>query len=514
MESALAPVVSHTALGALAGAVEDNGILSFKGVPFARPPVGDLRWKPPQPPEPWDGVRDATAFGPAPLQQRLTAGALTTLGFGADERQDEDCLYLNIWTPGLGGVRPVMVWITGGAFYLGSGSQPLYDGRFLARRGDVVVVTINYRLGSFGFLHGRSLCGDALDATGNEGLLDQVAALRWVREHIAAFGGDPRNVTVFGESAGGISIGQLLGMDAAMGAFDRAILQSGAVSDPRPPDDAAAYTRQLLDAFGIVPADAGKLRQVPAGEILAFQSQALMAAAGIFGAGPRFGPVLDGEVIKRPARESVAAGSARGVPVIAGTLLEEMTLFAAADPSLATLTDEGLAGRLVAMLGEAAPRVVEAYRSARRARGWSVAPPDLFIAITTDAVFRVPAIRLLEAQSRQGTPAYAYLMDWRSPIAGGVLGATHALDLPFTFGTIEHVGAQAFTGEGPAVQRLTEAIMDAWLNFARTGIPAAPGLPSWPRYDPDRRAPMRLGESCWVDEAPMDEERACWAALA
>ncbi|GAB4324207.1 MAG: carboxylesterase/lipase family protein [Dehalococcoidia bacterium] len=510
----MATVIARTALGSLAGRTEDNGILTFKGIPFARPPIGELRWKPPQPPEPWDGVRDASTFGPAPLQQRVTAGALTILGFGADERQDEDCLYLNIWTPALDGARPVMVWITGGAFYLGSGSQPLYDGRFLARRGDVVVVTINYRLGSFGFLHGRSLCGDALDATGNEGLLDQVAALRWVREHIAAFGGDPRTLTVFGESAGGISIGQLLGMDAARGAFDRAILQSGAVSDPRPREDAAAYTADLLAAFGMQPSDAAKLRKVPASELLEYQSNAIAAAAGTFGAGPRFGPVLDGEVIKRPARASVAAGSARGIPVIAGTLLEEMTLFAAADPSLATLDDDGLVRRLSVMLGEAAPRAVEAYRAARQARGWSVAPRDLFVAITTDAVFRIPAIRLLEAQARQGTPAYAYLMDWCSPIAGGVLGATHALDLPFTFGTIEHVGAQAFTGEGPAVQALSEAIMDAWLNFARSGIPAAPALPSWPRYDSDRRATMRLGESCWVDEAPMDEERTFWEAQA
>lgn len=509
----MASPLARIALGALAGTVEDNGILSFKGVPFARPPVGDLRWKPPQPLDPWQGVRDATAFGPAPLQQRLTAGALTSLGFGADERQDEDCLYLNIWTPALDGARPVLVWITGGAFFLGSGSQPLYDGRFLARRGDAVVVTINYRLGSFGFLHGRSLCGDALDASGNEGLLDQIAALRWVREHIAAFGGDPRNVTVFGESAGGISIGQLLGMEAARGAFDRAILQSGAVSDPRPAADAAAYTRELLDAFGIAPAAAAKLREVPAQEILAFQSKALMAGAGVFGSGPRFGPVLDGEVIARPARVSVAQGSAQGIPVIAGTLLEEMTLFIAADQSMATLTEEGLISRLSPMLGEAAPRAVDAYRRARAARGWSVTPRDLFVAITTDSVFRIPAIRLLEAQAQNGTPAFAYLMDWRSPIAGGALGATHALDLPFTFGTIEHAGLHAFTGEGPAVQRLSSAIMDAWLSFARTGTPAAPGLPDWPPYDLDRRPTLRLGESFWVDEAPMDEERAFWESL-
>lgn len=510
----MAPVIARTALGTLAGITEDNGILAFKGIPFARPPVGELRWKPPLPPQPWDGVRDASTFGPAPLQQRITAGALTILGFGADERHDENCLYLNIWTPALDGARPVMVWITGGAFYLGSGSQPLYDGRFLARRGDVVVVTINYRLGIFGFLHGRSLCGDALDATGNEGLLDQVAALRWVREHIAAFGGDPRNVTVFGESAGGISIGQLLGMDAARGAFDRAILQSGAVSDPRPPEDAAAYTRDLLGAFGIQPYEAGKLRSVPAAELLDYQSKTIAAAAGTFGAGPRFGPVLDGEVIARPAREAVAAGSARGIPVIAGTLLEEMTLFAAADPSLATLDDAGLVQRLSAMLGEAAPRAVEAYRAARQARGWLAGPRDLFIVITTDAVFRIPAARLLEAQARNGTPGYAYLMDWRSPIAGGALGSTHALDLPFTFGTIEHVGAEKFTGEGPAVHRLTECVMDAWLSFARTGRPAAAALPDWPAYEPGRRATMRLGESFWVEDAPMDDERAFWETLA
>ncbi|HSE04277.1 MAG TPA: carboxylesterase family protein, partial [Methylomirabilota bacterium] len=241
-------VMVETRRGAVRG-VAAAGVAVFRGLPFARPPVGALRFRPPEPPEPWSGVRDATRFGASATQNGALVGPLMSLGI---TRTAEDCLYLNVWTPRADRARrPVLVWIHGGAFVLGSGSQTLYDGATLARRGDVVVVTINYRLGALGFLRARDRFGARLPATGNEGLLDQVAALEWVRDEIEAFGGDPGNVTIFGESAGAMSCATLLGLPRARGLFHRAILQSGAANFLWPRETAAQIADQLLDDLGI-----------------------------------------------------------------------------------------------------------------------------------------------------------------------------------------------------------------------------------------------------------------------
>jgi para-nitrobenzyl esterase len=264
----------ETSYGTVRG-VEADGLFVFRGIPFARPPAGRLRFRPPEPPPPWTGVRDASRFGPAAPQNVTVLGPLFRLG---TPRTGEDCLYLNVWTPGLdGGRRPVLAWIHGGAFILGAGSQPLYDGSALARRGDVVVVTINYRLGALGFLHLKERCGERIPATGNEGILDQIAALQWVRDEIAAFGGDPANVTIFGESAGAMSCATLLGTPRARGLFHRAILQSGSANYVSCREDAARIAEALLADPSLDPASADDLLAAAADRILQAQQRLFLA---------------------------------------------------------------------------------------------------------------------------------------------------------------------------------------------------------------------------------------------
>jgi para-nitrobenzyl esterase len=312
------PVI-ETRRGRVRGTVEGD-VRVFRGIPFAKPPVGPQRFGAPEAPEPWPGVRDATRFGPASHQASRPLAPI--LGILVDE-ESEDCLTLNVWTPapGDGARRPVMVWIHGGAWVIGSGSERTYDASHLVRRGDVVVVTINYRLGPFGFLRTREL-GGGLDTTGNEAMLDQVAALEWVRDEIAAFGGDPGNVTVLGESAGSVNIACLLTMPRARGLFHRAVLQSGSLNLTRPPSMALAAARQVLAELGIAPEHAHRLRDVPAKDLMA-------AANAVAGRSviPPFSPVADGELIPARPFATIGEGAARGVPLLVGTNLEEMKLY-------------------------------------------------------------------------------------------------------------------------------------------------------------------------------------------
>ncbi len=319
--------VVETAYGRLQGS-EENGVQVWKGVPFAAPPVGALRYRPPQPPAIWSGVREATAFGPTAPQLPSPLNNL----FGREQQLSaEDCLYLNVWSPAADGAkRPVLFWIHGGAFTGGSGSTPWYDGASFARNGDVVVVTINYRLGLLGFLHLADLGGASFAATGNLGILDQVAALRWVKQNIAAFGGDPDNVTIFGESAGGMSVGTLLGTPSAQGLFHKAILQSGAAHTVRGREAATGIAREALKLLEVDAGNVERLRELSVEQILAAQAKLAVsrASGGLFAQ-----PVVDGEALPRPPLEAVANGVAAGVPLLLGTNLDEMKLFSALDPA-------------------------------------------------------------------------------------------------------------------------------------------------------------------------------------
>lgn len=444
-------------------------------------------------------------------------GAL--LGLPATEAS-EDCLTLNVWTPaaGDGKRRPVLVWIHGGGFVFGSGSQAPYDGARLAALGDVVVVTLNYRLGALGFLALPELADEEGGVCGNFGLLDQIAALRWVRDHAAVFGGDPDQVTIFGESAGGMSVGTLLGTPAARGLFRGAIAQSGAAHNVSTPEQGERVAHALMKELGLSLTDVESLRAVPVSAILSAQQQVIGSLLGS-GGGLPFQPVVDGRVLPRQPLEAIADGEASGVSLLIGTNRDEWRLFALADAKLRTLDEARLLRRLErAVPGRDAQgrlhaeRALEVYRRACSAVQ-ETSPIALWNAIEGDRVFGIPAARLADAQSAHAPGVYRYLFTWESPALGGVLGACHGLDVPFVFGTALLPALRAFVGEGPEVAQLCARIQGAWIAFAHGGRPAHEALPHWPRYDPVLRTTLLLGGACSLAKAPGDEELQFWDGL-
>ena len=496
--------VVDTTGGKVAG-IHKDGVLRFGGIPFAAAPVGERRWLPPEAHPGWDGVLDASGFGQVAMQ---TAGSLEALAGGAAPDWSEDCLFLNVQTPAVDdGARPVMVWIHGGGFMTGAGSIPWYDGAHLVAAGDVVVVSINYRLGVLGWLHLAEL-DPSLARSGNVGLLDQVAALEWVRDNIAGFGGDPADVTVFGESAGAMSIGTLLGTPAAAGLFAKAILQSGAAHNVVERDAAVEVTDRVLDALGT--RDLAELRAVPAARLLEVQAEVAASltkerassSAGA-GLGLPFGPVLDGDVLPRPPMDAVADGSAADVAVLAGTTAEEWRLFGL---MLRSVEDETTILRRLGRMVEDPHTIAAAYRQARA----DADHDDRWTAILTDRIFRIPAIRLAEAQAvHQPDHTFMYLFEWASTSFDGKLGSCHALEIPFVFDNLDKGGVELFTGPG-APQELAVAMRDAWLAFARTGDPSHDGIPAWPAYSTDARATMHFGDPVHLEHDPAAEERAAW----
>lgn len=509
-------VTVETSYGKLRGQMEGN-LSVFRGIPFARPPLGDRRFRAPEPPESWPGVRDALKFGPAAPQNASALGPALSVDVG---EMSEDCLYLNVWTPGADRARrPVLVWIHGGGFVIGSGSQAMYSGAALAQRGDVVVVTINYRLGALGFLHLPQEWQSGVAATGNEGLLDQIAALEWVKREIESFGGDPDNVTVFGESAGSMSIAALLAAPRARGLFRRAILQSGSANFVTTPARALRVAERLLQELGIEPSAAGRLREVPVPRLLEAQQKTFAALTGQF-TGLPFQPVTDGMVIPEHPFAAVRSGFARDVALLIGTTRDEMKLFALTDPKARTLDEAELLERLERVLpgvsetGMSRARLaIETYRRARAARWAPTTPPELWFAIDTDRLFRHPVVHLADLQRRHGLHTYVYLFTWESPLMNGIFGACHALDLPFVFGTFNDPMIGLFSGNGPEVAALSEIMQDAWLGFARSGKPSHERLGEWPSYDTDLRPTMIFGPQCGIENDPMAEERRFWAEL-
>ena len=483
---------------------EKGGVLRFKGIPFAAPPVGAQRWKPPQPVEPWSDVRDATTFGPMAPQ---VAGGLEAMLGAASMAQGEDCLYLNVTTPACDDAgRPVMVWIHGGGFTTGAGSIPWYSGVALAAKDDVVVVSINYRLGALGFLHLAGL-GEAYAGSGNVGLLDQIAALRWVQDNAAAFGGAPTNVTVFGESAGAMSIGCLLGAPDAAGLFRRAVPQSGAAQAVQAAPEAEATAVGVAAAAGVTVDD---LPELPMDALHDAQQKIAATRLGGFGgsSGPLlpFSPVVDGVVLPRHPLDAVADGSAAGVDLLTGTTAEEFRLFTImlqSDP----LADDGLRKRVARVVGDdRADDVIDVYRDEHP----GASNDDLAVAVATDWVFRVPAERLLEAHHPHG-PTWSYRFAWRSTAFEGRLGACHALDIPFVMDSIDPGGSAFFLGDvDDGARALAGGMRSAWTSFARTGTPVGDGLPSWPAWDPERRSMMVLDDPPSVVDDLYPRSRQVW----
>ena len=488
------PTVELTS-GQVSGSFE-GPLAVFRGIPYARPPVGPLRFGAPQPPEPWTGVLPCVAFGPAAAQSAIDVTYVP--GFSLWEGIDatsEDCLTVNVWTPGLTGRRPVLVWIHGGAFLKGSGSQDLYDGATLARRDDVVVVTANYRLGNFGFL---GLDDERFAA--NAGLLDQLAVLEWVADHAAAFGGDPGNVTIFGESAGAVSVAALMTSGRASGRFHRAVAQSGAGRRLAGAGQAAEMADRLLTRLGLDRGRAGELFDLPTKKIVSAQvAVSVDVRRDDIGAG--FQPWIDGDILHTQPADGLAAGSAAGVPFLAGTNEHEMNLWRVLEPGLRSLDEAGLSGRVQRLVGDAAGDLIAAYRAARL----EAEPAELWQAIWSDREFRIPSLRALEAQASRSAATFAYLFTWPSPAPG--IGACHGLELPFVFGTLDSKGADAFAGSGPSAEALAGTVQDAWLAFARTGDPG------WLADASGARPTMLLGDACEVADDPLSAERLAWTAL-
>ncbi|HSW58786.1 MAG TPA: carboxylesterase/lipase family protein [Dehalococcoidales bacterium] len=492
--------VAQTKSGKIEG-LNENGLWVFKGVPFAAPPIGPLRWAPPQPHPGWEGIRSAKQFGRTSLQPTMQGNPPP--GFGEPEEMDEDCLFLNIWTPGLDDKkRPVMVWIHGGAFVMGSGSQSSYRGGRLSKNCDVVLVSINYRLGLLGFLNLEIATDGKIPASGNEALLDQVAALKWVKENISAFGGDPGNVTVLGESAGAMSIGCLMAMPAAQGLFHKAILESGTGSYARPLEQMVAVARDFLKLAGWDGSNVDHLKRLTAADLLKIQTELTLRSPG--GLTP-VTPVIDGKILPAPL-EALKSGASPGVKCIIGTNLDEWSLFEMMAPQGAELTDEGLAKNLTYMIPpQKVADLISAYRSGLSRRGGPVTPRIIMAAIRTDMMFRMPAVRLAEVCFKNKQDTYMYLFTWESPAMNGALGACHALEIGFVFGDPE----PTFCGSGPDVDKLSDEIQRAWSAFARTGNPSIPQLGDWPQYSAKRET-MILGKISHVEEAPYEEERAIW----
>ena len=495
--------IVSTSFGKLEGVFE-NGLYVFKGIPFATPPIGDLRWLPPQPYQPWKGTRKADTYGAIAPQNGMREGSIEMPGFHELEPQSEDCLFLNVYTPGLDNTkRPVMVWIHGGGFSIGSGSQSMYSASTLVKRGNIVLVTLNYRLGVLGFLNFKELTGGQIPATGNEGLLDQIAGLEWVRANIAAFGGDPGNVTIFGESAGAMSVACLMTMPKARGLFQKAIMESPVGEIARPLVKSIETCKEFLKIVGIEPSNVKVLRSLKVERLLSAQLElGIRTGEGI---APAI-PVADGGILPKMPLEAFETGLAARVPTIIGTNLDEQRLFSLMNPNFLKTDEQALQKYAENIVGaKNAPILIDTYRRARKARGEPISPPDLVAAMTSTLMYRETALRMVIAQHKYGQPAYNYLFTWKSPAMRGILGACHALEIGFVFGNYDSV----FCGSGPEADKLSLQIQDAWAAFARTGNPGTESLGEWPVYG-NQRQTMILSGSSHVEKAPYEEERHIW----
>ena len=487
-------------------------VTRFLGIPFGAPISGRARFAAPQRELPWSGVADATSYRPFCPQGASMTGAL----LGARNKSGaDDCLNLNVWTPGSDdAARPVMVWIHGGAYVTGAGSIPWYDGQRFAANHDVVVVTINYRLGALGYLDVSALIPDAADlATPNAGLLDQIAALEWVRDCIASFGGDPANVTVFGESAGAFSIATLLGAPAARGLFRRAILQSGAAAHISEPERASRIARAFLHELGVDPTPEGiaSLADRSIDEILAASEAA--AANTKEPDGLPWQPTTGTPSLPQHPHDVVRSGAWDGIDVLFGTTRDEMRLFTAFDPALRAIDDEGIRQRLSRSVGPAAAEgIANAYLSDVPERSTA----DAWSEIATDEVFRVPAHRLATALNEGGANSlWAYEFEWPTPVFGGLLGACHALEIPFVFDNLHQPGVAMLTGHGPERQLIADLLHPAWASFARHGDPnvdGSPKAPEWLPWDPEERHTLVVSPTPELVSDPRGEALRRWPA--
>ncbi len=499
-------VVANTHRGKVRGAIVD-GIRVFKGVPYGAPTDGPNRFRAPRPAPAWTGVRDALAYG-AICPQLPARPAGLTASWSHEGAPGEDCLTLNIWTPGLRDQRkrPVMVWFHGGGFSSSSGSRSVFDGTRLARRGDVVVVTLNHRLNVFGHLYLAQLGGGEFAESGNAGLLDLVAALRWVNATIVEFGGDPANVTIFGQSGGGAKVSALMAMPQARGLFHRAIVQSGSHLDALTPDEATRHATTFLAALDLQPRDVARIRMLGTDRLVAALTKVMTAA----GARANFSPVMDGVALPRLPWTPDGPAVSASVPLLVGTTATETTaLLAADDPALFALTDAMLPGRLRPWLPEReVDRVIAGYRRILP----SATASDLFFAVTTARRVRQQAWTQAERKAAQGgVSVWLYELGWPTPVEGGKWRSPHGLDLALVFDNVAK--SESMVGTGRDAQTLADHMSGAWIAFARTGNPQVAGQPAWPSFNARERATMLFDVRPQVVNDHRGAERALLSGL-
>jgi para-nitrobenzyl esterase len=494
--------VIDTTSGPVRGLIND-GVHTFKGIRYGATPVGGLRWMPPRAPTPSKFILDCSDYGAPAMQMASGAiaspmgdyGMLMARAFTTPSElkiQNEDCLFLNLWTPATDNrKRPVMFWIHGGIFAYGSGNQPIYCMEDLARDYDVVAVNVNHRLNAFGYLYLGELMGDAYKSSGTVGIQDLVLALKWVKDNIANFGGDPGNVTIMGQSGGGAKVSILMSMDSAKGLFHKASIQSGPGLMVGRRGGATVAARSLLDELGVRPGDIKSLQALPAQTIIA----AAFASEKKNSAGPRvpgmrrppgfgFLPIVDDVAVTRDPFTPDAPAVSREVPLLVGYVKDEVTIFTAGEPWFRSLTESDLEQR-IAMLGPKGRRLVEAWRRIRP----DYSPTYLLTAAMSSMFAMGGSIALAERKAAQGgAPVHMWYMTWETPVAGGMFRTPHTMEIPFMLDSYRRV--RIFAGPDPGAARMAKQFAGAWVAFARTGNPDCPEIPAWQPYDSSTRATM------------------------
>jgi para-nitrobenzyl esterase len=487
--------VAETSAGKVRGIVVD-GMKVFKGIPYGASTSGTNRFMPPRKPGAWSGTRDTLAFGPTAPQTSDNSG---TTAAGSPIEQSEDCLVLNVYTPGLsdGRKRPVMVWLHGGGFSSGSGSGRILDGTSLAQTHDVVVVTINHRLNVFGYTYLGDAMGSDFALSSSVGLLDIVASLEWVRDNIVGFGGDANLVTIFGQSGGGRKIATLMSMPSAKGLFHRAIIESGAVLRLTTREDGVRYTDLLLGELGLKAGQARELQSLPMARLLeannAVQKKIALREPG----GTANSPIVDGKAIPGHPWDPKGPALSANVPLLIGYARTEETLYDRPTPEKLALDEAGLRERASKRLGGDSMRAIAAFRTAHP----DATPWDLWILMATDHPRGTYARELAKRKAAQrGAPVFMYRYDWETPEGGGHMRSPHTVEIPFVFNNIKIAG--------PLISKMPEAFAlagrtsAAWAAFARTGDPNTPKLPKWPAYSATARDTMLFNNECRVESDP------------
>jgi para-nitrobenzyl esterase len=499
-------VVAETNSGKVRG-VDNQGIKTFKGIPYGASTAGTNRFMPPAEPPKWTGIRDALEYGHSAPQRDPAAPppAQGALGVAAQRlpAEGEDCLVLNVWTPALndGRKRPVMFWCHGGGFASGSGSSPDTNGTNLARRGDVVVVTINHRLNVLGFADLSEFSTD-FAASGDVGMLDIVQALQWVRTNIAQFGGDPNTVMIFGQSGGGRKVETLLAMPSAKGLFHRATVESGAAIQVAGREIAIRNAEQLLAKLGVSKSQVHELQQLPLNRIMTAYFEVVRDERGVDQTVSGFSPAVDGKILPQHPFHPSASPVSADVPMMIGCTRTEMTLFSANDPAAFRLDDAGMRSRVQELMGDKAPAMIDLYRKLNP----GATPSDIYFLIASDYRYGAPTFKIAERRAALGRgPVYLYYFTWETPVQGGRLKSPHTMEIPFVFDNVQ-ISAR-LTGGGPEAMSLADKLSDTWITFARTGNPNNSKLPHWPAFTANDRATMVINNVSKVVNDPLREQR-------